>query len=34
VCEEKCHPEPLPPAIPVIPLPVALYVSNGLIFEL
>ena len=34
VCEEKCHPEPLSSGIPVVPLPVALYVSNGLIFEL
>ena len=34
MCEEKCYPEPLSPGIPVVPLPVALYVSNGLIFEL
>ena len=34
VCEQKCQPEPLSSGIPVVPLPVALYVSDGLIFEL
>ena len=30
--EENCA--PLPSSLPVIPLPVALYISDGLIFEL
>jgi hypothetical protein len=34
VCKENCQPEPLSSGVPVAPLPVALYVSNGLIFEL
>jgi len=34
VCEEKREAQPLVCGAPVIPLPVALYVSNGLIFEL
>ena len=34
MCEENCQPEPLSSDLPVIPLPVALYVSNGLVFEL
>lgn len=34
MCEENCQPESLLSGFPVIPLPVALYVSNGLIFEL
>ena len=32
--EQNCQGDPLPSRIPVIPLPVALYVSEGLIFEL
>jgi hypothetical protein len=32
--EQKCQSGPLPSSTPVIPLPVALYVSEGLIFEL
>jgi hypothetical protein len=32
--EQNCQSDPLPSSIPVIPLPVALYVSEGLIFEL
>jgi len=32
--EENCQSEPLSPGIPIIQLPVALYVSDGLIFEL
>lgn len=34
MCEENCQPELLSSGFLVIPLPVALYVSNGLIFEL
>jgi hypothetical protein len=34
VCKENCQLEPLSSGVPVAPLPVALYVSNGLIFEL
>lgn len=34
MCEQKCQPEPLSSGIPVVPLPVVLYVSDGLIFEL
>ena len=34
MCEENCQPESLSSGFPVIPLPVALYVSDGLIFEL
>lgn len=34
MCEQKCQNDALPSSIPVIPLPVALYVSEGLIFEL
>jgi hypothetical protein len=32
--EQNCQSDRLPSSIPVIPLPVALYVSDGLIFEL
>jgi hypothetical protein len=32
--EENCHSGALPSNVPVVPLPVALYVSDGLIFEL
>lgn len=32
--EENCHSGALPSNIPVIPLPVALYISDDLIFEL
>lgn len=32
--EEDCKPAPLSSAIPASPLPIALYVSDGLIFEL
>jgi hypothetical protein len=32
--EQNCQSDPLPSSIPVIPLPIALYVSDGLIFEL
>jgi hypothetical protein len=32
--EESCEDQPLSPNIAVIPLPIALYVSEGLIFEL
>ena len=32
--EENCQSEPLSSGIPIVQLPVALYVSNGLIFEL
>jgi hypothetical protein len=32
--EENCHSGALPSNVPVVPLPVALYVSEGLIFEL
>ena len=32
--EQNCQSNRLPSSIPVIPLPVALYVSDGLIFEL
>ena len=32
--EQNCQGDPLPSRISVIPLPVALYVSEGLIFEL
>ncbi len=32
--EQNCQSDRLPSGIPVIPLPVALYVSDGLIFEL
>jgi hypothetical protein len=32
--EQNCQSDPLPSSIPVIPFPVALYVSEGLIFEL
>jgi hypothetical protein len=32
--EQNCQSDPLPSSFPVIPLPVALYVSEGLIFEL
>lgn len=34
MCEENCQPAPLSHGVPVVPLPVALYVSDGLIFEL
>ena len=32
--EENCNSGALPSSLPVVPLPVALYVSDGLIFEL
>jgi hypothetical protein len=32
--EQNCQSDRVPSGIPVIPLPVALYVSDGLIFEL
>jgi hypothetical protein len=32
--EENCHSGALPSNVPVVPLPVALYISDGLIFEL
>jgi hypothetical protein len=32
--EQNCRSDGVPSGIPVIPLPVALYVSDGLIFEL
>jgi hypothetical protein len=32
--EENCHSGALPSNVPVIPLPVALYISDSLIFEL
>lgn len=32
--KQNCQNDALPSSIPVIPLPVALYVSEGLIFEL
>jgi hypothetical protein len=32
--EQNCQSDRVPSSIPVIPLPVALYVSDGLIFEL
>lgn len=34
MCEQKCQPELLSSGIAVVPLPAALYVSDGLIFEL
>lgn len=34
MCEENCQSEPLSSGFPVISLPVALYVSDGMIFEL
>ena len=33
MCEQNCKPQPLS-FVSVVPLPTALYVSNGLIFEL
>lgn len=33
MCEQNCTLEPLS-SVSVVPLPIALYVSNGLIFEL
>jgi hypothetical protein len=32
--EENCRNGALPSHVPIVPLPVALYVSDGLIFEL
>lgn len=34
MCEDECPSSPPVCVVPVVPLPVALYVSNGLIFEL
>jgi hypothetical protein len=34
MCLHQCQSDRVPSSIPVIPLPVALYVSDGLIFEL
>jgi hypothetical protein len=34
MCLHHCQSDRVPSSIPVIPLPVALYVSDGLIFEL
>ena len=34
MCQHHCQSDRVPSSIPVIPLPVALYVSDGLIFEL
>lgn len=34
MCEDNCKPAPLSSPVPVSLLPIALYVSDGLIFEL